>query len=59
MGEWTVMFLDNRHHPGALFDRVAPLSVKDAASHAAQAWQKTRQKQGKNLGFTLLGLFLA
>ena len=49
------MFLDKRHFPGTFFGRFAPLSVETDYSQRRPDTAKTRQKQGKNLGFTLLG----
>jgi hypothetical protein len=57
--QWTVMFLDKGHHPGTVFDRVAPLSAKDNISLCRPSTAQTRQKQGKNLGFTLRMVFVA
>ena len=53
------MFLDKRHFPGTFFDRFAPLSVETDYSPRRPDTAKTRQKQGKNLGFTLRMVFVA
>ena len=53
------VFLDKRHFPGTFFDRVTPLSANDDISRARPSKAKTRQKRGKNLGFTLRLVFLA
>jgi hypothetical protein len=53
------MFLDKRHFPGTFFDRFAPLSAKDDTSPRRPDRAQTRQKQGKNLGFTLRVVVIA